>query len=337
LFDHVADEPFDIVFSGAREAGYEERDTLPIGRVVLPQRQPLTGRCRRFLHEIEMFVINHTAWEWHLSVAPQFIASLIKTGLRLGGSQIERLLDGVRPVCHNSASAYDNRAQRQNCPRPKEEVTRVEMLSHQSLEHLVATQGYLAVALIVGLESMGIPLPGETILVLAAVYAARHAELNIWLVGAAAASGAIIGDNIGYGLGRVFGYSFLRRYGHLIKLSEGRIKLGRYLFFRHGAKVVFFGRFIAFLRVFAAFLAGANGMNWKTFLAANAAGGVVWASAFASGGFILGTAIFAFQSAVRPFLFFFAALAFFGCGLALRRYEDKLQKEAELTFPGRLD
>src|SRR5271167_3656124 len=128
---------------------------------------------------------------------------------------------------------------------------------------------------------MGVPLPGETILVLAAIYAATHVDLNIWLVVIAAAAGAIMGDNLGYWLGLRFGYPFLRRYGHLFGLTHARIKLGQYLFLRHGTKVVFLGRFVAVLRIFAAFLAGANRMKWQLFLVANASGGMIWASAFA--------------------------------------------------------
>ena len=81
--------------------------------------------------------------------------------------------------------------------------------THQGLDHLVATYGYLAVALGVGLESMGLPIPGETILVVAAVYAATCTGLNIWLIVVAASAGAIVGDNLGYWLGSRFGYPLL--------------------------------------------------------------------------------------------------------------------------------
>lgn len=92
---------------------------------------------------------------------------------------------------------------------------------------------------------MGIPLPGETVLVLAALYAGTHHDLSIWGVIASAAAGAILGDNIGYWVGREFGYRLLLRYGAYIGISDSRIKLGQYLFLRHGTKVVFFGRFVA--------------------------------------------------------------------------------------------
>src|SRR5215813_2536268 len=101
---------------------------------------------------------------------------------------------------------------------------------------------------------MGIPLPGETVLVAAALYAARHGQ-SIAAVVASAAVGAVLGDNAGYWIGREFGYRLLRRYGGRVGLSPGKIKLGQYLFLRHGSKVVFFGRFVAVLRVLAAILA----------------------------------------------------------------------------------
>jgi membrane protein YqaA with SNARE-associated domain len=130
------------------------------------------------------------------------------------------------------------------------------------------------VALIVGLESMGLPLPGETVLVLATIYAATDPSVNVWLVITAAAVGSIIGDNVGYWLGKKYGYALLRRYGRHIGMSDARIKIGQYLFLRHGGKVVFFGRFVALLRILAAVLAGVNRMPWRGFLLANAGGAV---------------------------------------------------------------
>ncbi len=212
----------------------------------------------------------------------------------------------------------------------------MSLFSHEALDSLVATYGYFAVALGVGLESMGLPIPGETILVVAAVYAATHAGLNIWLIVLAAAAGAIIGDNLGYWLGSRFGYPLLLRFGPKLGLSEGRIKVGQYLFLRHGGKVVFLGRFVALLRILAAFLAGVNRMEWPAFLVANALGGVTWAAVFAFGGYTLGTIAFRLQGALGPILLVVAAIAFFGCGFLIQRYEDRLQQEAERALPGPL-
>ena len=147
----------------------------------------------------------------------------------------------------------------------------MEWLSAENLQSLISTYGYLAVGVIVGLESMGLPLPGETVLVVASLYASRQHGLSIEGIIAAAAVGGIVGDNVAYLVGREFGYRLLLRYGRFIGLSDARIKLGQYLFKRHGGKVVFFGRFIAILRILAAFLAGVNRMDWRPFLLANAA------------------------------------------------------------------
>jgi membrane protein DedA with SNARE-associated domain len=141
----------------------------------------------------------------------------------------------------------------------------LSFLSHDEISHLISAYGYWVVGGVVALESIGIPVPGETALVAAAIYAATTQELNIWLVIVAAACGAIFGDNIGMAIGREIGYRLLTRYGPRIGLSERRIKLGQYLFRRHGGKVVFFGRFVAVLRALAAFLAGANCMPWRRF------------------------------------------------------------------------
>lgn len=139
--------------------------------------------------------------------------------------------------------------------------------------HLIAQYGYGAVALAVGVESIGVPFPGETTLIAAALYAGATHQLNIVAVVAVAAIGAILGDNVGFLIGREFGFRLLVRYGHFIRMTKPRIKLGQYLFLRHGGKVVFFGRFAAVLRALAAFLAGANRMTWPRFLVFNAAGG----------------------------------------------------------------
>ena len=153
---------------------------------------------------------------------------------------------------------------------------------------LIMKYGSFAVAVVVCLESMGLPLPGEAILIAAAIYAGKTGQLSIYQVIAAAAAGAIIGDNIGYWIGREIGFRLLVRYGSYVGLTEPRIKVGQYLFQRHGGKIVFFGRFIALLRVLAALLAGINRMSWLRFFIANAAGAMLWATVFGLGAYTLG-------------------------------------------------
>ena len=210
-------------------------------------------------------------------------------------------------------------------------------LSREMLQHLIATHGYWTVALIVGLESMGIPLPGETVLVLAAIYAASDPSLNIWLVIAAAAVGSIIGDNAGYWIGHRYAYAVVLRYGRHLGLTVARIKVGQYLFRKHGGKVVFFGRFVALLRILAAFLAGVNRMPWRDFLVANAAGAILWATVFGVGAYYFGKLLFELHTVLATVIFIVALAAFFGAGYLINRYEHRLVEAAEQALPGRLE
>src|SRR6476646_7958146 len=212
----------------------------------------------------------------------------------------------------------------------------VSLVSFEELQQLVSAHGYWVVALIVGLESMGLPLPGETILVLAAIYAATEPSFNVGVVIAVAAFGAIVGDNAGYWLGLRYGYALLLRYGARIGMFEARSKLGQYLFLKHGAKVVFLGRFVALLRMLAAFLAGVNRMPWRAFLVANACGGIIWAAVFGIGGYFFGKLLLQLHHALAPIVFALALAAFFGSGYLIRRYEDRLTVLAERALPGPL-
>ena len=201
---------------------------------------------------------------------------------------------------------------------------------------LISKYGYAAVAVVVGLESMGLPLPGETTLVLSAVYAATHSDLSIAGVIGAAALGAIVGDNVGYWIGREFGYPLLVRYGRYIGLTETRIKLGQYLFLRHGGKVVFFGRFFAVLRVLAAFLAGVNRMEWNSFLLANAAGGVLWSLVYGVGAYMFGAALFHTARPVTIVLVILGLVIVIVAMWYVRSHEVELERRAELALPGPL-
>jgi membrane protein DedA with SNARE-associated domain len=201
--------------------------------------------------------------------------------------------------------------------------------------HLIATYGLLAIAVIIALESMGLPLPGESVLALAALYAAHHNQ-SIAAVVASAATGAIVGDNIGYWIGREFGYRLLRSYGSRIGLSFRKIKLGQYLFLRHGVKVVFFGRFVAVLRVLAAVLAGVNRMDWRRFLLANAAGAILWASVVGFGAYFFGKAVTHVTGPVGVALAVVALAAIVGAVLFVRAHEAELEAEAERALPGPL-
>jgi membrane protein DedA with SNARE-associated domain len=182
------------------------------------------------------------------------------------------------------------------------------------------------------LESAGIPMPGETILVSAAVYAGTRHALDIRWVIAAAAVGVILGDNIGFWVGREIGERLLEKWGHLVGLDVRKRMLGRYLFARYGGSIVFFGRFVALLRAFAALLAGANGFSPWRFLIFNATGGIVWATIFGLGGYLLGAGIHRIAGPIG-WAMLILALA---CGFILWRYfkkhEESLLDKAELEM-----
>ncbi|GCE13018.1 DedA family protein [Tengunoibacter tsumagoiensis] len=158
----------------------------------------------------------------------------------------------------------------------------------QILQNALNVAGYPAVAVGVMIESSGIPFPGETMLLLAAFYAATNHQLSIPIVIACAALGAIIGDNIGYYVGLTGGKALVNRYGRYIFLKPEHLVRAETFFARHGDKTVFLGRFVAVLRAWAAFLAGVNKMHWRTFLIYNAAGGILWATIFGLLGYYAG-------------------------------------------------
>ena len=161
-------------------------------------------------------------------------------------------------------------------------------LTEAHIAGLLHQHGYGLLGLVVCLEAMGLPMPGESLVIAAALYAGASHELNIGLVVAVTAAAAIVGDNIGYAVGRSIGARLVLRYGHYVGLTEERLNIGRYMFQRHGGKVVLFGRFIAVLRTLAALMAGITGMRWTHFLVANAAGGILWASLYGFGAHLLG-------------------------------------------------
>jgi membrane protein DedA with SNARE-associated domain len=208
--------------------------------------------------------------------------------------------------------------------------------SSSAASHAIGKFGYGAIGLAVGIESTGVPFPGESTVIAAALYAGATHRLNIVLIVAVAAAGAIVGDNIGFLVGRMLGFPLLLRYGRHIRMTPARIKLGQYLFLRHGGKVVFFGRFVAILRALAAFLAGTNRMEWPRFLLFNAAGGTVWAAIYGFGPYFLGETIQRLSGPIGIALGIAAALAVIAAGVFVRKNEKRLEQEAEKALPGPL-
>ena len=185
------------------------------------------------------------------------------------------------------------------------------------------------VAVVIFFESMGAPLPGESLLVGAAVYAATVGGLQIEWVVLFAAIGAIMGDNAGYLIGRAAGRRLLLRVGAKVGLTEKRMVLGEYLFHKHGPKVVFFGRFTAFLRTVAALLAGAVRMPWPRFLLWNALGGIGWTCLYGFGGYVLGDQVHKLLGPVGIVLGVIAAGLLVWLWLFVRKNERRLMAEAE--------
>lgn len=156
------------------------------------------------------------------------------------------------------------------------------------LQHDIEMYGYWLVLVAVALESLGVPFPGETALLGAAIYAGTTNRMSIVGVIVAAAVGAILGDNIGYTVGRFGGYPLLRKLTRVLRIEDKSLRYSEQFFARHGNKTVFLGRFVSLLRTYVAFLAGVNRMPWRSFLFWNAAGGIVWATVYGLLGFFLG-------------------------------------------------
>jgi membrane protein DedA with SNARE-associated domain len=204
-----------------------------------------------------------------------------------------------------------------------------------NVHHLLSQYGYFAVFAMVAAESLGIPLPGETILIAAALYAGSTHNLSVWGIFAVASTAAIIGDNIGFWIGDKGGYRLLHRYGHRVRADASKIKVGRLIFDRHGGKVVFFGRFVSVLRTYAAFLAGTLKMRWRRFLPYNAAGGIVWAAIYTFVPYIVGSAINKLSGPVDVGFGVAAAVAVIAGIWVIRSQANRLAVEAEEAYQPR--
>jgi membrane protein DedA with SNARE-associated domain len=206
-----------------------------------------------------------------------------------------------------------------------------------TISHFIAVYGYLALFALVGAESLGIPLPGETALIIAGTYAGTTHRLSPWLIFLVAAAAAIVGDNIGFWIGDQGGYRLARTQGRRIRLDQHKLKIARYLFDRHGVKVVFFGRFVSVLRTYAAFLAGTSKMRWHRFLLANAAGGILWAGIYTLVAYFAGRALQRASGLIDIILGVAAVLAIAGVVVIFRRQIGKLGSRAEAAYPGPLE
>ena len=189
-----------------------------------------------------------------------------------------------------------------------------------------AAHAYWIVAVIVGLESMGLPLPGEATLIAAALYAGATHRLEIAVVIAVAMIAAVAGNCAGFVIGRRFRDLLLRR-GHLVGASAPRLRFGQWLIERHGGTVVFFGRFVVVLRTLAGLVAGLSCMSWRRFMVLNSASAAVWAAGYGAAAYLFGARV---EHVAAP-----VALAMAGAGalvaaaavLAARRQQSAFEAE----------
>lgn len=194
------------------------------------------------------------------------------------------------------------------------------------MTNLLISYGLVLLFVLIAAESAGVPLPGETALIAASILASRgHYSIVSVIVVAAAA--AIIGDNVGYWIGRTGGRALLERWGPVRRYAEKAIPPGERFFRKHGGKTVFIGRFVAVLRVTAAWLAGITHMSWWRFVLWNAAGGIVWAAGVSLLAYYFGKAA---ADAVQTYgiyalvaIVVVAALVFVGMRFAKKRLEPK--------------
>jgi membrane protein DedA with SNARE-associated domain len=202
-------------------------------------------------------------------------------------------------------------------------------LHHQEIMALLAQYGSGLVGLAIALESLGLPVPGETVLVAAALYAGSTGKLDISTVVLAAAAGGTLGNVAGYGIGRWFGAPALERYGPRIHLGRRRLLLGQYLFRHYGGLVIVFGRFTPLLRAFAALLAGANRMPAGRFLAWTVVGSLLWTGLIGYGAHALGKEVEHLAAPVGILLAAVAVVLIVGGIFVVRRHEQRWMDIAE--------
>jgi membrane protein DedA with SNARE-associated domain len=189
--------------------------------------------------------------------------------------------------------------------------------------------GYLAVAGFVLLEDFGVPVPGETILILGAVYAGTG-RLNIFLVGLIGFLAAVIGDNIGFAIGHFGGRRLVERYGRYILLTPERLDKATGFFERHGGKIVVAARFIEGLRQANGIIAGITGMHWAKFLGFNALGAALWVGLWTSIGYFSGSHIDTiYNAATRYSTYLAVAVAVLILAYIARRLWKRRQSTAD--------
>lgn len=192
---------------------------------------------------------------------------------------------------------------------------------------LVTSCGYAAVAVGVAIESVGIPFPGETTLIAAALYAGATHRLDIVAVVLAAAMGAVCGGSLG--IGRRLGLNLLSKFGRSVGITPKRLLLGRYLLSQHGGKLVFFGRFLPYLRAIVAFICGVGRMNWLRFFLCNSASAFIWATICGGGAYFLGSHVDLVLGPATIAGTFITVALIVAILIGLRQHEGRLTEKAQ--------
>jgi membrane protein DedA with SNARE-associated domain len=204
------------------------------------------------------------------------------------------------------------------------------------MKELIQQYGPALVFVLVCLESIGLPVPGETVLVTAAIYAGTTHDLNIVWIILEAIVGATLGSAIAYWIGQSYGYPLLLRYGPYVGLTESRIKIAQYVLRKRGVLVVLAARFVAVLRSMVGLVAGASRMPVENFMLANFGGAVAWPLLFGLAAFYLGQVVEKFARPVAIVVAIIAAAAIATTAVYLRRKERELAAAAEREIPGQL-
>jgi membrane protein DedA with SNARE-associated domain len=198
------------------------------------------------------------------------------------------------------------------------------------LAEFVSIYGIWIVAAFIALESVGIPLPAEAALIAAGFFAARNQDLDIWSLLTVAIVAAIFGEIVGFWIGKRFGHQLLMRYGTRLGMTEGRIRIGQWLFVRYGGRFVFIARFLPFLRNMAAVLAGTNSMAQRSFYFSSATAAAAWIICYGLAAYSFGEAFADVASPAAVCLGLVAALIVLAAPALMLRYERRLLAKAEL-------
>jgi membrane protein DedA with SNARE-associated domain len=202
-----------------------------------------------------------------------------------------------------------------------------------ALAPLLDHYGYLAAAGLIMLEDFGVPVPGETVLIAAAVYAGAG-RLNIFAVALIAVAAAVIGDNIGYAIGRFGGRRLVERFGRYLLITPHRLDIAERFFSRHGGQVVTIARFVEGLRQANGIIAGTTGMRWRRFLAFNILGAALWVGIWASLGDLAGAHIGAIYDQINRYQSYaLAALAVFVIVVIVRHVVLRHRRRDTTTRP----